>query len=179
MKKLVLGTVLGGAVVFAWGAVSWMVLPWHRGMLHSFTNEVAMAKAVQQNAPQAGVYVLLPSHWQNPTPEQKAVPKGLMLFGAVRRDAPDLRVYYVRGLAVEMVGAFLVTWLLLMLPDLSYGARVKVVTMVALTAGALVRLSDWTWWSFSTQFTLLSILDLVIGWFLAGLVIANIAHRES
>ncbi len=28
VKSLMLGGILGGAVLFAWGAISWMVLPW-------------------------------------------------------------------------------------------------------------------------------------------------------
>ena len=35
---LVKGTVLGGLALFLWGAVSWMVLPWHQATLLPFAN---------------------------------------------------------------------------------------------------------------------------------------------
>lgn len=177
MRRVVLGAVLGGMVAFGWGAVSWMVLPWHHESLRTFTNEVAVARTVQANAPAAGVYLLLPAHWQKPTKEQQAIPKGLMFFGAVRQELPDMSWYYLRGLAIEMLGAFLIGVVLLMAPLEDYWGRVKVVTLVGLAAGVLVRLPDWNWWGFSTRFTLLAILDLVIAWFLAGLVIAKLVRR--
>ena len=173
--RLILGGVLGGLVAFAWGAVSWMALPWHQSTLQSFKDEAAVARVIQANAPIGGTYLLAPSHGEQRTAEQAGVPKGLMLFGAVRRAEPNMRTYYIRGLVVQMVGALLLTWLLTMLPGLTYGQRVRVVVMVALIAGALVRLGDWSWWSFSTSFTFIGIADLMITWGLAGLVIAKVA----
>jgi len=64
VKKLLLGTVLGGLIVFAWGAISWMVLPWHAATLQAFTNEAAVSKVIQANAPQPGVYFLPNPHRQ-------------------------------------------------------------------------------------------------------------------
>ncbi len=153
-------------------------LPWHQQTLRAFKNEVEVATVVRENAPTAGVYLLLPYHWEHPTPEQQTVPKGFMLFGTVRHESPDMPSYYLRGLGLSMLGALLITWLLLTIPEMGYGGRVRFVVLVALIAGVLVRLPDWNWWSFSISFTLMSCLDLVVGWFLAGLVIAKIAAHE-
>jgi len=174
VKKLVLGAVLGGLVVFLWGFLSWVVLPWHQTTLLSFRDEVAVAKVVQANAPNAGMYLLLPYRWDTAALEQQGIPKGLMLFGSVRLESPDMPRYYLRGLGLEMLAALLVTWLLLMLPTMTYANRVKVVVLTAVIAGAMCRLTDWNWWSVSTGFTLLAIADLVIGWAFAGLVIAKV-----
>ena len=174
-----LGGIVGGLVVFAWGAVSWMALPWHQTSLLRFKNEVAVAKAVRGNAPQAGTYLLLAEHWRNPTAEQKTIPKGFMLFGAVRQGSPTMSSYYLRGLAIEMVAAFLLSWLLLSLKGLTYWGRVRVATTVAVVAWAMVRLPDWNWWGFSMSFTLLAILDLVIGWFLGGVAIAAFTRNRQ
>ena len=110
MKKLLAGTVLGGLTVFVWGTISWMALPWHHHTLKTFTNEAAVAQVVSQNAPSSGTYLLLPG--------TRGPAGGLTLFGAVRRESPNMAFYYLRGLAVEMLGALLVTWLLLTLPVL-------------------------------------------------------------
>ena len=102
-----------------------------------------------------------------------------MVFGAVRtsRSASESS-FYLRGLLMGMIGAFFLGWLLLTLPGLGYWARVRTVTLAALAAGMLTRLPDWNWWGFSTSFTLAGIADLVITWFLAGLVIAAFARRK-
>ena len=170
LKKLILGAVLGGAVAFGWGAVSWMVLPWHATTLKTFTDEAAVARVVRQNAPEPGMYLLVP--------KQQTAPKGFMFFGAVRHEAPEMKVYYLRGLATEMVGALLISWFLLLLAPMDYWSRVLVSAMMGLAAAVLARLPDWNWWSFSTSFTVMAMVDLVITWFVAGLVIAGVAKRS-
>ena len=177
LKKLILGAVLGGLVAFGWGALSWMLLPWHGKTLKTFKDEVAVAKVVRQNAPEPGMYLLLPSHWNNPTSAQQSMSKGFMLFGAVRHEAPDMNRYYLRGLAIEMLGALFIGWFILLLPPVGYWSRVRISAMLGLAAGVLARLPDWTWWSFSTEFTLTTIVDLTMTWFLAGLVIAAFVKR--
>ena len=42
MKRLFWGTVLGGLVVFGWGAISWMVLPWHASTLRAFNVDLVV-----------------------------------------------------------------------------------------------------------------------------------------
>ena len=44
-KQLVLGTVLGGIVLFVWSALAWMIIPWPGEPLRSFTNEEAVVTA--------------------------------------------------------------------------------------------------------------------------------------
>jgi hypothetical protein len=175
--RLMLGAVAGGLAAYLWGTISWMALPWHHATLRTFTNEVAVARVIEQNAPTPGVYLLLPYHWQHPTLEQQSVSKGLMLFGAVRRGSPDMTVYYLRGLGVMALGALFISALILMLPPLSYWQRVRLSAAIGLGAGVLVRLADWNWWSFSMPFTLVGIADLTITWFLAGLAIAKVVRR--
>ena len=178
-KRLLLSAVLGGLVAFGWGAVSWMALSWHTPTLLRFTDEVAVAKTVQANAPRAGVYLLLPYHWDHPARAKTEIPKGLLFFGAVRYQSPGMLGYNLRGLGIQMLGALVLSWLLLTLPAMGYWARVRVCSLSGLAAGILGRLPDWNWWGFSTDFTLLAILDLVIAWSLAGLVIASIVERRE
>ena len=84
------------------------------------------------------------------------------------------RVYYLRGLGIEMLGALLIAWLVSPLPGLSYWDRARVAGIMGLSAGVLARLPDWNWWGFSRGFTLMAILDLTLTWLFAGLVIAKI-----
>ncbi len=176
VKKLVLGSVVGGLIVFGWGAVSWMMLPWHAAALHAFTNEAAVGTAIRANAPKPGVYFMPSHHGGGGTKPAK----GPSMFAVIRLTSVDPAdsAYYLRGLLTEVVGAGFMSLLLLSLPGLGYGARVRTVVLVALVAGALTRLPDWNWWGFSTGFTLLAFLDLAIGWFLAGLVIATLVHPD-
>ena len=59
--KLVKGALIGGAILFLWGMVSWMLIPWHSATLLKFTNECEVACTLQNNTPKSGVY-MLPYH---------------------------------------------------------------------------------------------------------------------
>src|SRR5438094_7933582 len=58
LKSLSLGGLIGGLVLFAWGVVSWMLLPWHLATLEKFKDEANVAQALTANAPKSGVYLL-------------------------------------------------------------------------------------------------------------------------
>ena len=38
-KSLFLGAALGGITLFLWGAVSWIMMPWHMHAMHEFEDE--------------------------------------------------------------------------------------------------------------------------------------------
>ena len=182
MKKLLWGAVFGGLVVFAWGALSWMVLPWHANTLHAFTQEAAVVSALKEAAPVSGVY-LLPS-WRPTarTVESRRVlaKRGPLLLAVVNLEGadPSNPMYYLRGLLIQVLGAGCLTALLLSLRGLTYWGRVRTAMWVGLTAGVLCRLSDWGWWSFSTPFMLVSIMDLGVSWFFGGLAIAAVLQER-
>ena len=177
-KRLLLGTVLGGLVVYVWGAISWMVLPWHTATFQAFSNEEVVVTLLQLTATKPGVY-LLPKAGGSAS-EQKAaherMKQGPVMLAAIRPQGanPSDPMFYVKGLALELCGAFLMTWLIMTLPGMSFSARVRTVTLVALIAGVLTRVPDWHWWGFSAGYTIVQMLDLLIGYFLAGLVIAKV-----
>jgi hypothetical protein len=56
----------------------------------------------------------------------------------------------------------------------SYWKRVLLVVWISLAAFAAQTFPLWNWYSFSTAFTLAELLDAVVGFFLAGMVIAKI-----
>lgn len=166
IKRLLIGTLLGGVITFGWGAFSWMALPWHKATLHSFTNEHWVASAIRDNAPQSGVYVM---HQEPAT------------FAAVRRVPvdPTSGWFFIRGFLLELGGAFLLTLLLLTLPELDYRRRVWVAFAVALTGAVTTHLPNWNWWGFSAGFTWVAVVDQVIAWSLAGLAIAAVTRGRS
>jgi hypothetical protein len=79
----------------------------------------------------------------------------------------------------NILAAALATWLLLQTASLSYWCRVGFVVVVALTTGVVAHVPYWTWWKFSTSFTLVEFADLLVGWGLAGLVIAKVTMSLS
>jgi hypothetical protein len=58
------------------------------------------------------------------------------------------------------------------LREFAYWRRVLMSTVVGLAIAIVGHLPAWNWWGFSLQYTLIEIADLVIGFTLAGVLIA-------
>src|SRR5438094_493640 len=56
MKQLLLSSIVGGLIAFAWLSVSWMMLPWHKAA--RFTDDTEVAAVLKRNAPSHAVYLV-------------------------------------------------------------------------------------------------------------------------
>jgi hypothetical protein len=173
LKTSIIGGVVGGLILFVWAALSWTVLPWHMLTLHSFKDPAAVAQIVQVNAPQSGIYLV-------PAPTQEATPtQGPLVFASVHLPGMSSSMVpsLVIELAIQIIAAFLVTWMLTKTKDLNYFSRIGFVLVFALTANVVTELPYWNWFYFDATYTLVMFVDLLIGWFLAGLVLAKLTAR--
>ena len=183
MKRLLLGTFFGALAVFLWNAFSWMVLPWHTLSLKSFTNETAVGEVLQANAPAAGLYLLPNPHGsakedRNYEAGVARMRAGPFLFGVVRPGTNNwsMPVLLIGSFVTQAAAAFIITALLLTTRLPTYWGRVLFVVMVAAVAGVLGHLPYYNWWEFPAGWTVSHIADLLVGWFLGGLVLAAIAR---
>lgn len=186
MKILLKGGITGGLIVFLWGALSWMVLPFHGRTISNFPDEMAVQRALISNVLESGIYILPhPDEAMERSTDREArrlglrkkeqMAKGPFAFVVMQmKGTGPLTVQLARSLAIQMIGALLMTWLLLQAGPISYRRRVFFVVVAAMTAGVLGHLPQWNWWGFPDPYILLEMLDLLVGWFLAGLVLARI-----
>lgn len=190
MTKLIKAGLLGGLILFIWSTVSWMVLPWHKATMHSFTIEKAVSQSIQSNAPRSGIYffpsMCHPDRQKVQNLAETTNTKEMMtttqceplLFVSVALEGMrPMPVAMGLDLAIEIAAALLVAWMLLQTQGLSYMRRVAFVVIFALAAGIFIHMCYWNWFMFDTQYTLVQVADLVVGWFLAGLVIAKICKK--
>ena len=180
MKSILAGGILGGIALFAWCTVSWMFLPWHNATFRKFDQERVVEVVLQTNAPQKGIY-LLPSPATGTPEEQKTTheraAKGPFAFVVMSPNGWGPMPFHIAtGLLTQILGAGLVTGLLVLVkkPKAAFVEKFSFVVLFALAAGVVCHLPFWNWWGFSIGFTLLSLADLLIGWSLAGLVIAKV-----
>lgn len=190
-KSLLLGGLLGGLVLFVWNSISWNVLPWHMMTFEKFKDEATIAQALTVNALRPGVYLLPNAHKHDPgvTEEQKKAEEvegmkrmiqGPLMFASVSLQGfegigPALLIQLVTGI----VGTLLATWLLLQTRPMGYWDRVGFLVVISLVVAVIAQLPYWNWWNFSTSYTAVTIADLLIGWFLASLVIAKMLPASS
>jgi hypothetical protein len=173
VKKLVLGAVFGGIILFVFGSLSWMVLPWHAASLKKFANGDAVAAAVTANAAEGGVYI---NPFGQDAAAQEKMKTGPMLFVSYRPSGvPSMTGPMIEHFLNMVLVALLATWLVGKTTGLSYWGRVVFITVMGFTAGIYCVLPNWTWWGFSSAYTLSQIADTTIGAFVSGLAIAKVA----
>lgn len=189
IQTLVLGAVIGGAVAFIWGAISWMLLPWHHATFLRFRDEDAVSRLIAENAPVSGVYGLPagPQCDRRTSREEKQaietavwekMKSGPLILAVVQRAGfGSLPMYMTGAFLINVVASLLLTWLLLQTEGLSYFGRVGFVAVAALAGAVICRLPDWNWHSFSASYTAVLVADAVIGWTLVGFALAALTGQ--
>ena len=182
-KSLLLGTVLGGLAVFIWGTISWTVLPWHMPTLKSFSNEQAVTEVLKGNAPATGVYVLPNPAAPAASPEEKKQQdakaekqwaEGPRALVAYAETGASMTPSMIKGLVFDMVAALLLTLLILRSGVTGFTAKTLFIAVIALFASIVTYVPMWNWWGFASDYTLVSMFDLIIGWIIGGAVIAKV-----
>lgn len=168
------GALAGGAVLFVWGVIYWMAIPWHQAVFLQFQDEDAVASVLTQNAPEAGVYIY-PGGYDEEAAVKMA--RGPFAFVVLHHGGITSRVRpLLTQLGIQILGAFLISLLLARAGVAGYWGRVGFVIVLLLTAGILCHLPNWTWWHLSTEYILTAFVDLLAGGFLAALVLARVVR---
>ena len=183
-KKLLLGAIIGGVILFVWGAISNMLLPFATAALQRFNDEEAVKQTVVANAPSSGVYFLPYMQQEGLTEEQQNAAferamQGPVLFVSVRLGrARSFGSLLVIQFLLDVLAALLLTALLLNMRPMGYAQRVLFVVVVALIVGISALLPDWNWYNFSASYTAGEFFGLLIGFAFAGLALARIAKPQ-
>jgi hypothetical protein len=169
VKNIVVTGVAGAIVLFIWSSISWMVLPWHQKTLHQFKDGAMLAAVLKANVDQSGVY-LLPT--DNETDSQPPAVFAAVSLEGRRSMGAALVIYFF----TECVASLLAVWLLSKTTISSYSGRVTFILVFAIAASIIANLPNWNWWSFDSHYTVAAMADIIIGWLLAGLVMARLSH---
>jgi hypothetical protein len=181
MKRILIGGIVGGIVVFVWGFVSHVVLPLGHTGLRSLPGEEPVLAALSASVTDAGLYFFPGMDLEHEqTPEEEAAwteryrtgPTGLIVYRPVGGE-PMSPVQLVTELVSGTLAA-LVAAAVLSLTAASYGKRVLAVASLGLFAWLALSVSYWNWYGFPTPFIAAEGIDQVVGWLLAGLVMARI-----
>lgn len=179
---LVRCSVIGGLIVFIWGALSWMALPFHKDCFLRFENEYHVAEKIKENAPQDGMYILPNTmraddnvRYKHITRAKRMLEDGPFMFASVRTNGLGKMsiLPFIGSLLTQIAGAFFITWMMMQTKFHDFGRKVGFITLFGLAVGILSQIPDSNWWGFAWKYTIVNIFDFVIGWFLAGLAIAK------
>jgi hypothetical protein len=183
--RIVTAAIVGGIVLFLWGFVANMLLP--LGMMghERPVAEDPVLEALAANMSQEGVYML-----PGLAPEQYEDEAALAAYGEKSARSPYAFVIYqpqgrngldmVKPLAIQLastiVASGMLAWVLVLVAG-GFFRKVAVATVMGGFAWVVVALPWWNWYRFPAEFVAGSLVQQVVGWFLAGLAIAWILGR--
>lgn len=174
MKRTGVLSLVAGLVLFAWGFVSHAVLPWHYVGANQFTSEAAVSQALKENAPQKGVYYL-PYSEEDTSRDQVRAFANVLPPGT----AMNMGIQIAVGVLIPIISAFLVLTLLGKTADLTYWGKVGLFSLVGLIIGFVSHAYYWNWFGFPTSYVVVTILEILIGWTLAGLAVARFMRTSA
>jgi hypothetical protein len=166
-RALIIGAIAGAIALFCWGAVSHMVAPWAKTWVAPFPGDAtAVTEQLKSLAPASAVYY---------------DPHGYFLAAAPLADGGDKTKLMGSMLGMEFaqnlfVGLILAGLLVAFRTRSLYRQALLCATM-GLAAAIDIHMSQFTWYGFAWHFTLPAMIDIVVGWFLAGIAIGWVLKK--
>lgn len=192
-KKVLLGTLVGGIVVFIVGALLHTVLGLGEVGVKALPQEETVLSAMRAAIPTSGFYYF-PAPNMAPGRSKEQVRSDMSAYMAKYQQGPSgILVYTVGGtplnygkllggeFVIDVVSAFFLACILAMGAGgvSSYWKRVFAVTLAGLFAVVFLGLEYWNWYNFPTNYTCAYILTGVLDWFFAGLAMAAVVVGTS
>ena len=181
-KSIILGALVGAAIAFVWGFISWMALPWYDSCFKSFRKPHSVRECICENICESGMYMLPNCSHEGQSDRStfaEEYEKGPVMFASIARHGKPYSM--TKNLIVQaimlLITAGIISYIVTRLrPGASYGHRLKIVTLAGLFVAILTAVPNWNWWCFPSCFTIVNFFDVLLTWFFAGLGIAAFAH---
>ena len=192
-KKIVLGGVLAGLVLFVWSSIAHMLLPIGDMGVKAITKEDAFLAATKANITESGLYIFpgeaMMAAKSGSKEEQRAAmdaviekyhtgPHGILVYHPVGETLSMTRFLAVEFGADIIVG--LIAALALVLASgklLSFAGRVGLVTALGLLGWLSTDVSYWNWYGFPAAYEVGQFLDQVVGMAFAGTLLAFMMRK--
>lgn len=184
--RIVVAGVLGGVLLFLWGAVAHMMLPFSENAMKQIPDEAAVIAAARGNITESGVYFFPYVNYMQASPQEQEAyaaklaqgPSGLLVVRAGAHDmdmVPELPIEAISNILAALLAAAVVWGLRIA----TYGRRVAAIFAFGVVAWLSVCVSQWTWYGFSTQFLVADLVDQWGGWLVAGLGMAAVLKARA
>jgi hypothetical protein len=193
--RVLLSAIIGGLIVFAWGAFSHMVLPLGETGIKQFTDDTPILEVLKANVKESGFYFFPGMAEETPdmsstqrkelenkyAEKYRVSPHGILIYhppdGGEVMSPKQLIVEFVSDAAASLLAALLLAQAAGNLQ--CYGKRLLFVTAVGAFAAVAVETQYWNWWGFPLDYIGASMVDQVAASFLSGLAIAAIVKSPS
>jgi hypothetical protein len=178
--RVIIAGLLGGLVIFIWGALAHMALPLGEMGMAQSKNEDVVLSLLKDNLPAEGVYIV-PGLSNAQMSDENAVkayqakavsqPYAFVVYQPAGKDSTQM----TQNLLQEYIGntlAALIAATILSLGAFSFTKRVVLSTGLGVFSWLTISLPYWNWYRFPQDFSLANLAMLAIGWLLAGCAMA-------
>jgi hypothetical protein len=181
MIRIVLAAIFGGVLMFVWGAVAHMLLPFDRAALKPIPDEAAVVSTLGAHLKEPGMYSFpwidmgaKPSDQQLHDWQEKLAngSSGLLIYrpnGAEAMSPRQLVTQFFTGLLAAFCGALL----LVQLPG-GFVRRALSMLLIGVAAWLSVSVPEWIWYGFTSPFLKGGLIDQAGSWLLAGIGMAAV-----
>ena len=178
--RWLMATLAGAATMFVWGALSHMVLMKGAGFSR-VSNEEQLVASLRASLPGDGLYFLPNIDLTGkPSAEEQAAwearfragPTGMIIYHAAGDTPVSAKKISVQFLS-DLLAAGIVSYLL-SLTIVPYWKRVGLAGLLGAFGLFAISSIYWNWYGFPNAFFLAQAIDMIIGWSLAGAVIAKL-----
>lgn len=175
--KIIIASILGGIVMFAWISVSWMALPWHKDHMRAFKDEKAVASSMTKNISGSGIYIMPNT---NMGKDKQKIGKPYA-FVVVKEDGLDVAKAMPVAMGKDLVLCIFLAGLLgcLLRKTAGCGCPVAMSAKVGLVAGLAAYVPNRIWFHFPLDFTIIGVVETVVAFVLAGFVIAKFVLKQK
>jgi hypothetical protein len=184
--RILLAGVLGGIVVFIWGAITHVVLPLGEMGIQNLPNEEAIVEELKAGIPEPGLYFFpgMDTSRELTVEEQQAWeakytagPTGILVYhpAGTQPLSPKL---LLTELVADIAAALLAAFILAQTVG-SFALRVLLVGLMGIVAWFSISVSYWNWYGFPTAFIMAEGIDQFVGWLLAGSPMAAVVKPAS
>jgi hypothetical protein len=167
-KPFLIGVIVATIVLYAWQTVSHTVIPWHEATIHNFTNNDAVVQVIHANAPENGVYV-----------SRQGILAAVSFTPAMADKTKGMGGMLGMQIVIDLVTVILLTVVVSRFALITVGSTGATLGIAGIAAGIITEFSGWNWYGFSIPYAVVNTIDLAIGWWLVGIMLAWVYQRSA
>jgi hypothetical protein len=172
MKKLIIGALVGGILVFLWQSLSWTVLNLHAKEYLKAPNQENVINFLNSQLTEDGQYMIPRSDENASSEEMEKMQKEMQgkpwaVVNFHKAYATDMMANIIRGLIVAIIAAFFVTWVLMKNTNSSFLITFISSLLIGVAGYLYIPYAGHTW--FETPGETTNLIDAIVSWGLCGI----------
>lgn len=169
-KKWILGSLVGGLIVFLWQFLSWTALNLHSPNQKYTDKQNEILQCISQNITEDGTY-LLPNLPPNASSDEQQAfmesvigkPWGMVSYRKSNEMSMGMNMF--RGFTADVLAVFLLCWLFSFIPSIETKKAMMICTVIGLVGYLTTEYSIDIW--FKTN-SIPDLIDAIVPWSLCG-----------